>query len=404
MKIGIVAGEASGDQLGAGMIRALNEAMPGVRCEGVAGPAMREAGCVAWEDADALAVMGLVEPLREVPRLLRLRRSLIRRWSADPPDVFVGIDAPDFNLGLELALKSRGIRTVQYVSPSVWAWRQGRIRKIAKATDRVFCLLPFEKAFYDRHGIAADFVGHPLADSLPRGLSSDAVRGELSLPPGLLVAVLPGSRQSEVLRLAPVFADACRLMLERQPDMHFVAPMANSRLAALFGDALERCGIGAAVRVLERNAHRAMAAADVVLLASGTAALEAALLERPIVAAYRLAPATYLLARALRLVKVRHFTLPNLLTEEPMVPEFLQGAARPAALADAVLGLLADPERRAAITAEFAKLRDRLARGADRMAAAAVLELARRDERPRSGLPDDESLPTPVDGSRCSTE
>lgn len=391
MKIGVVAGEASGDQLGAGMVRALHDAEPGVRCEGVAGPAMREAGCVAWEDADALAVMGLVEPLKEVPRLLRLRRSLIRRWRADPPDVFVGIDAPDFNLGLELALKAHGIPTVQYVSPSVWAWRQSRIRKIAKATDRVLCLLPFEKAFYDRHGIAADFVGHPLADSLPRGLSSEAARRELGLPPGLLVAVLPGSRQSEVRRLAPVFADACRLMLERQADIHFVAPMASATLAALFTDAIEACGVGDAVRVLERNAHRAMAAADVVLLASGTAALEAALLERPIVAAYRLAPATYLLARALRLVKVRHFTLPNLLTEEPLVPEFLQGRATPAALADTVLGLLADPRRRAVISAEFAKLRDRLARGADRMSAAAVLDLARRDRRQGVSLPDDDS-------------
>lgn len=394
MKIGLVAGEASGDQLGAGLVRALRAAVPGLRCEGVAGPAMREAGCVAWEDADALAVMGLVEPLKEVPRLLRLRRSLVRRWSADPPDVFVGIDAPDFNLGLELALKERGIPTVQYVSPSVWAWRQHRLRKIAKATDRVLCLLPFEKAFYDRHGIAADFVGHPLADSLPRGLGSEAVRRELGLPPGLLVAVLPGSREGEVRRLAPVFAGACRLMLARRPEIRFVAPMASSRLAALFSDELARTGIGDAVRVLDRNAHRAMAAADLVLLASGTAALEAALLERPIVAAYRLAPATYFLARALRLVKVRHFTLPNLLTEQPLVPEFLQGRATPAALADAVLGLLADPRRRAAITAEFAKLRDRLARGADRMAAAAVLELARPDFHPRSSrAANAESLP-----------
>lgn len=390
MRIGVVAGEASGDALGAGMIRALEAAVPGVRCEGVAGPAMREAGCIAWEDADSLAVMGLVEPLKEVPRLLRMRRSLIRRWAADPPDVFVGIDAPDFNLGLELALRKRGIATVHYVSPSVWAWRQGRIRKIAKATDRVLCLLPFEKAFYDQHGIAADFVGHPLADTLPRGLSCDAARRELELASGPLIAVLPGSRQSEVRRLAPVFAGACRLMLERRADIRFVAPMASRVLATIFTGELERAGIGHAVRVLEREAHRAMAAADVVLLASGTAALEAALLERPIVAAYQLAPATYLLARALRLVKVRHFTLPNLLTDQPMVPEFLQGGATPAALADAVLELLDDPRRRAAIAAEFAKLRERLARGADRMAAAAVLELARRERNPRSSQRDAE--------------
>ena len=383
LRIGVVAGEASGDQLGAGMIRALRAAVPRVHCEGVAGPAMREAGCDAWEEADALAVMGLVEPLSEVPRLLRLRRSLIRRWSANPPDAFVGIDAPDFNLGLEIALRDRGIPTIQYVSPSVWAWRQRRIGKIARAADKVLCLLPFEKAFYDRHGIPADFVGHPLADSLPRGLSPEAVRAELGLPPGRLVAVLPGSRRSEVRRLAPVFVGACRRMLERQERLRFVAPAASGPLAALLREELARQGIAEAFDVLERNAHRAMVAADVVLLASGTAALEAALLERPIVAAYRLAPATYLLARALRMVKVRHFTLPNLLTDEPMVPEFLQGAATPEALADAVLELLGDPARRAVITAEFAKLRDRLARGADRMAAAAVLELARRGGEPR---------------------
>lgn len=388
MRIGIVAGEASGDQLGAGLIRALNDAVPGIRCEGVAGPGMRAAGCVAWEDADALAVMGLVEPLKEIPRLFRLRRSLVRRWTAAPPDVFVGIDAPDFNLGLELSLKNRGIPTVQYVSPSVWAWRQRRLGKIARATDRVLCLLPFEKAFYDRHGIAADFVGHPLADSLPRGLTQTDARRELGLPAtGELVAVLPGSRESEVRRLSPVFVAACRQLRERRPGLRFLAPMASKRLAIRFGEALADGGMTEAFRVLERDAHRAMAAADVVLLASGTAALEAALLERPIVAAYRLAPVTYALARSLRLVKVRHFTLPNLLTDEPLVPEFLQEAASPQALGGAVRALLDDPARRTAITNEFAKLRDRLARGADRTAAAAVLELARdgAHSRPDAG-------------------
>jgi len=376
MRIGLVAGEASGDQLGAGLIRALQAADSSLVFEGVAGTSMQQAGCVAWEDADALAVMGLIEPLREIPRLLKLRRMLIERWTESPPAVFVGIDAPDFNLGLEAALKKTGIPTVQYVSPSVWAWRQGRVRKIAKAVHRVLCLLPFEKEFYDRHGIAADFVGHPLADSIPVGLARAPVRRRLGIPSAQVVAVLPGSRRSEVSRLGPVFAAASRLLLEKLPDLSFVAPMANDSLRSIFQSQLEHAGVINHYRLLDRDAQSAMAASDVVMLASGTAALEAALLGRPIVAAYRLAPLTYALARSLRLVKVRYFTLPNLLTSEALVPEFLQGEATPRALCDSVFQMLQDPARRAGIESEFAKLRDQLARGADQRAARAVLEVA----------------------------
>ena len=376
LRIGLVAGEASGDQLGAGLIRALRSTHPDATFEGVAGCAMQQAGAEAWEDAESLAVMGLVEPLKEIPRLLRLRRTLIGRWTASPPAVFVGIDAPDFNLGLEIALKRAGIPTIHYVSPSVWAWRQNRIRKIARAADRVLCLLPFEKEFYDRHGIAADFVGHPLADNIPAGLTRESMRQRFGIDGTRIVAVLPGSRSSEVTRLGPQFAAASRLLLERLPDLSFIAPMANDALCAMFEDHLRAAGVAGHYKLLERNAQNAMAASDVVLLASGTAALEAALIGRPIVAAYRLAPLTYALARFLRLVKVRHFTLPNLLTSEPLVPEFLQGAATATALCDAVAALLEDPGRRAAIEREFAKLRDQLARGADQRAAQAVLELA----------------------------
>ena len=377
MRFGLVAGETSGDQLGAGLIRALQDTVPYARFEGVAGPLMQAAGCEAWEESEALAVMGLIEPLKEIPRLLRLRRSLICRWTADPPDVFVGIDAPDFNLGLEVALKSRGIRTVHYVSPSVWAWRQRRVRKIARAADKVLCLLPFEKAFYDRHGIAADFVGHPLADAVPHDLSALRARQELDIAAPVVVAVLPGSRASEVNRLGPVFIAACRQMLAERPELRFVAPMASDKVRVPFAAELHKAGVAEHFRLVDRQAQRAIVAADVVLLASGTAALEAALLQRPIVAAYRLAPLTYLLAKTLRLVKVPYFTLPNLLTPEPLVPEFLQGAATAGALSASVLGLLDDPARRAMIAGEFARLRDQLAQGADRLAASAVLELAR---------------------------
>jgi lipid-A-disaccharide synthase len=376
MRIGLVAGEASGDHLGAGLIRALHAMDPSLQFEGVAGRAMQGAGCVAWEDSEALAVMGLIEPLKEIPRLLRLRRMLIERWSRNPPAVFVGIDAPDFNLGLEIALKKAGIPTVQYVSPSVWAWRQGRVRKIARAVDRVLCLLPFEQAFYDRHGIAADFVGHPLADSIPVGLLPQPVRRQLGIQSAQVVAVLPGSRKSEATRLGPVFAAASRRLLEKLPDLTFVAPMASEAIRSIFRRHLEEARVADHYRLLDGDAQKAIAASDVVLLASGTAALEAALLARPIVAAYRLAPLTFALARAFRLVKVRHFTLPNLLTPEPLVPEFLQGDATAEALCDSVFDLLRSPERRADIEREFAKLRDQLARGADRLAARAVLEVA----------------------------
>jgi lipid-A-disaccharide synthase len=290
--------------------------------------------------------------------------------------VFVGIDAPDFNLGLEIALKKAGIPTVQYVSPSVWAWRQGRVRKIARAVDRVLCLLPFEQAFYDRHGIAADFVGHPLADSIPVGLLPQPVRRQLGIQSAQVVAVLPGSRKSEATRLGPVFAAASRRLLEKLPDLTFVAPMASEAIRSIFRRHLEEARVADHYRLLDGDAQKAIAASDVVLLASGTAALEAALLARPIVAAYRLAPLTFALARAFRLVKVRHFTLPNLLTPEPLVPEFLQGDATAEALCDSVFDLLRSPERRADIEREFAKLRDQLARGADRLAARAVLEVA----------------------------
>jgi lipid-A-disaccharide synthase len=385
MRIGLVAGEASGDQLGAGLVRALSDAVPGLRCEGVAGPLMQAAGCEAWEEAETLAVMGLVEPLKEIPRLLRLRRMLIRRWTANPPDVFVGIDAPDFNLGLEVELKKRGIATVQYVSPSVWAWRQRRVRKIARATDKVLCLLPFEKTFYDRHGIAAEFVGHPLADSIPRDLTVADARRALGIEASTVIAVLPGSRASEVKRLAPVFVAAAREILDQRPDVRFAAPMASDRLRPLFESEVQKAGVADRFHLVDRNAQLVMASADVVLLASGTAALEAALLERPVVAAYRLAPLTYWLAKGLRLVKVPYFTLPNLLTPEPQVPEFLQGAATAEALCTAVVDLLDSPDRRRAIAREFAKLREQLAQGADRLAANAVLGLAR--DRGATGMP-----------------
>ncbi len=371
----MVVGEVSGDRLGAGLIRALKAQNPGVRVEGVAGPAMREAGCDVWEDAETLAVMGLVEPIKVLPRLLRLRRSLIRRWVADPPDVFVGVDAPDFNLGLEKALRSRGITTVHYVSPTVWAWRQGRVRKVAKAVDKVLCIFPFEEEFYEAYDVAAEFVGHPLADNIDTDIDTIAIRSELGLTAPTIVAVMPGSRSSEMARLGPVFAKACARLIDRYPDLQFVSPMVSPRLREVFELHIEEAGVGKHIQVIDGNAEAAIAAAEVVLLASGTASLQTALLGKPMVAAYKLSPLTLLLQRCFKLVKVKYFAMPNLLTDEPMVPEFLQDDATPEALAAAVAALLDDADRRAEIVRKFVALRAALTRGAQQRAAKAILEL-----------------------------
>lgn len=376
LRIGMVVGEVSGDQLGAGLIRALKARNPGVRVEGVAGPAMREAGCDVWEDADTLAVMGLVEPVKVLPRLLRLRRSLVKRWAEDPPDIFVGIDAPDFNLGLEKALRSRGITTVHFVSPTVWAWRQGRVRKVAKAVDLVLCIFPFEKDFYKAHDVAAEFIGHPLADSVDTDIDSAAMRRQLGLTAPRVIAVMPGSRRNEIARLGPVFAKACGLLIDRYPDLQFVAPMVSPTLREAFKVQIDAAGMGDHIKLIDGNAVAAIVAADVVLLASGTASLQTALYGRPMVAAYKLSPLTYLMHRLFKLVKVKYFAMPNLLTDEPMVPEFLQDDATPEALSAAVAELLNDPDRRAVIESRFVALRAELTRGAQQRAAKAILDLA----------------------------
>jgi lipid-A-disaccharide synthase len=377
MRVALVAGESSGDLLGAGLIRAIRARNADAVFEGVAGPAMAAAGCEVIENAEALAVMGLIEPLREIPRLFRLRRSLVERWTTAPPDVFVGIDAPDFNLGLELRLRRNGVPTVHYVSPSVWAWRQGRIRTIAKAVDKVLCLLPFEKSFYDDNGVDADFVGHPMADRLSPDVDSVAARNAAGASGAPVVAVLPGSRKSEVSKLGPVFAEAAQLLEVRYPEIDIIAPMATPAIRELFGRQLKAAG-ATKVILLNGEAETAISAADVVLLASGTATLQTALLGKPMVAAYRLAPLTYAMAKGLGLVKVPYISLPNLLTDEPQVPEFIQGAATPDALADAVAGLLDDADRRRSVATAFRSLQSTLARDADQRAADATLEVAAR--------------------------
>jgi len=377
VKIGLVAGEASGDLLGAGLIHAIKARIPDATFEGVAGPAMLAAGCEQWEEAEALAVFGLIEPLTEIPRLLKLRRSLLRRWKASPPDVFVGIDAPDFNFGLEKALRKTGIRTVHYVSPSIWAWRPGRVKTVKKAADRVLCILPFEKAIYDEHGVDAVFVGHPKASTLPIDIDIESVRELLDLGDGPVVAVLPGSRRGEVSRLGAMFASAAAILAKTHTSIRFVTPVASPGLRPVIEKQLAHAGMSDRFCLIDGDSIEAMSAADVVLLASGTAALESALLGKPTVAAYKVARLTAVIVRLFNLLKTDKFTLPNLLMDTALIPEFIQEQATPQALAQAVADLLDDPGRREEIGRRFATLRTQLALGADDRAADAVIELAR---------------------------
>ena len=376
MRIALVAGEASGDQLGAGLILAIRKRVPDASFEGVAGPAMVAAGCEQWEPSESLAVMGLVEPLAHLPRLIRLRRALARRWQASPPDVFVGIDAPDFNLGLEKKLRSSGIRTAHYVSPSIWAWRAGRVRTVAKAADAVLCILPFEAPLYAGHDVNAVFVGHPKADAAPAVVDSSAARRGLGIGEGELIAMLPGSRGGEIARLGPILAATAKRLAAARPGLRFVTPVAAPSLRPTIERQLHDAGVAEHFLLLDGDSQTAMMAADLVLLASGTAVLEAAMLGKPAVAVYRLAALSYALIKGLRLLKLTHVTLPNLMTKEPLVPEFIQGAAQPEAIAAAVVQLLNDPERRRFISDEFAKLKAELALNTDQRAADVVIGLA----------------------------
>ena len=372
---GLVAGEASGDNLGGPLIGALAERAPGSRFFGIAGPRMAEAGCEAWFSADELAVMGLAEIVRHLPRLLRLRRDLLQRFAATVPDAYVGIDSPEFNLRVAAVLKRRGIPTVQYVSPQVWAWRQGRVRTIGQSVDLVLCVLPFEPAFYAAHAVRAVFVGHPLADRIPFATDAVAARAALGLPvAGEVVAVLPGSRAGEITKLGPPFAATLAWLQARRPSLSFVAPMANGGARELFERELREHAPQVEIRLLNGRAHEAIAASDAVLVASGTATLETALLKRPMVVAYRVAPLTGWLLREMKLVKTEFFSHPNLLAGRPLVPEFFQEEVRPEVLGPALLEQLDRPDR-AALIGEYNRIHQMLRCDASQRAADAVLEL-----------------------------
>jgi len=376
MRIALVAGEASGDALGAALIDALKRRFPGAQFAGVAGPRMKAAGCTAWFDSEELAVMGLTEILRHLPRLLRMRSALQRRILDWRPDVFIGVDFKEFNLGLARRLKKQGLRTVQYVSPQVWAWRQGRARTIGEAVNLILCLFPFEPEFYREYGVRAAFVGHPLADQIPLEADRAAARAELGIPgDARVLAVLPGSRHGEVEHLADAFAGAAELLAARYPGLVCIAPMVTPALRNLFAGRCAALAPRAAVRMLDGHARSALAAADVALVASGTATLEAALCKRPMVVAYKLGALTAFMLRQFGLVKVRHFSQPNLLAGDELVPEFFQEKATPGNLADALATWFEQPERVARVQREFLRIHESLRRGGAERAAAEIAEL-----------------------------
>lgn len=378
LRIALVAGEASGDLLGAGLVRELLLRFPDAQIAGVGGPHLRAAGLDAWHDCSELAVMGLAEVLLHLPRLLRLRRSLRTRLLAWQPDVFIGVDAPDFNLGLERQLKQAGIRTVHYVSPSVWAWREGRAAKLGRSADCVLCLFPMEPPIYERHGVDARFVGHPLADSFALQPDRRGARARFALDDGVpVLAVLPGSRLGEIRRLLPVFLAAARKVHLAIPALQVLLPAAN----AACRDAIEAC-LGnhppANVHVVDGQAHDVMVASDVVLLASGTATLEALLAKRPMVVGYRISALTYRLVMLLGLMKVNRYSLPNVLANEPIVPELMQGDCTPDKLASAVMDWFDHPDARATLLPRYQHIHEKLRRNASATAADAVAELLAR--------------------------
>ena len=375
MRITIFAGERSGDYLGEGLINAIKRKHPDAIFDGIAGPRMLSAGCRGVYPMERLSVMGLFESFGRYPELIPLRRRLIRELIDDPPDVFVGIDAPDFNLTVELALRQAGIPTVHYVSPSVWAWRRYRVKKIARAVDLMLTLFPFEEAFYAQFGIPATFVGHPLADQIPWESDRLDARRRLGLPlQGPVVALLPGSRASEVNRLAQPMAGAASWLVRRRPELKFVVPLLNEGGRDAFKAAAQAQGIASHCEILEGDARVAMAAADVVLLASGTATLEAALVKRPMVITYKVTELTWRIAQ--RIVHIKHVGLPNLLAGKFLVPELLQHDAEPARMGAEVLRLLESPQRQKQLMAEFERLHASLKNDASERAADAVLRLS----------------------------
>lgn len=388
VRVAMVAGEASGDLLAAPLIAALKARLPGAVFFGIGGPRMQAQGFESWFDMETLAVRGYAEAARSIPRILSIRRQLYARLRADPPDLFIGVDAPDFNLGLEERLRSGGVPTVHYVSPSIWAWRGERIRKIKRAADKVLALFPFEPPIYEKAGIPVAFVGHPLADTVPEVPDRDAAREQFRLSPeGPVFALLPGSRQGELAQHAGLFLETAKLIHQQLPDAHFLVPLTSRPTRMQFEVAqYEHKAEELPLTILFGHAQMAMTAADVVLVASGTATLEAALMRRPMVITYRVPKLTWRLMWPRRLLP--YVGLPNVLAGRFAVPEILQDDATPANLAQALLNALRDKVVRARQENQFNEIYRMLRQGAADRAADAVLPLleARRGSPARVSM------------------
>jgi len=375
--IGILAGEPSGDLLGASLMRTLLNQNSQLIFTGIGGPAMISAGCKSLFEMERLSVMGLVEPLFRLPELFRIRSELYRYFMANPPSVFIGIDSPDFNLGLELKLRKAGIPVIHYVSPSVWAWRQKRIFKIASATDLVLTLFPFEADFYQKHNVPVRFVGHPLADLIPLHPDKIDARKKLNLDPdATYIAILPGSRHNEIHYLANIFLTASKLCWQQKPYVKFITSAVNEKRDAEFHAIFKKAAPDLPLTFFQNRSHDVMAAADIVLVTSGTATLETMLYKRPMVVAYRMANLTFQLAR--HIVKLRYIALPNLLADEKLVPEFIQDAATPEQISAALIDYLDHPEKIAALENKFLDIHQRLRCNASQQAANAVMELIKK--------------------------
>lgn len=374
IRIGIVAGEASGDSLGAGLIRELKVRVPNIAFEGIGGPQMQALGCRSLYPMEQLSIIGL-ESINKYPEILGIRNKLAEHFRSNPPDLFIGVDVPDFNLGLEEKLKAAGILTMHYVSPTVWAWRGYRIRKIRRAVDHMLTLFPFEASYYRKQRVPVTFVGHPLADQIQDKYDMRVVRRRLHLPAAdTVVALLPGSRVSELKRHADLFVKTALRLHQRHPELHFVVPFVSSETREIFEKALYRHGAWfLPLTIVANHSREAMAAANIVLLASGTATLEAALLKKPMVVTYKISWVSYLLIRPF--LHVSLYALPNILAGRQLVPELMQGQATPEKLGNAVEHYLAHRDKVKSVQSALAEIRRSLRRNADRRAAEAVIKL-----------------------------
>ena len=375
LKVGIVAGEVSGDILAAGLIKQLKKHYPNAIFEGIAGPKMQAQGCQSLFDMEELSVMGLVEVLSRIRRLLFVRKSMLNHFLANPPDVFIGVDAPDFNLGLELKLKKQGVKTVQYVSPTVWAWREKRIFKIAKATHLVLSIFPFEKQVYDKHQIPCEFVGHTMADDIAIKPDKQKARHSLQLQENTTVlALLPGSRKREVATLLDVFIQSCLLVKSDIAELKVLIPVINRQRKDQVDEYIQTHKPDLCIQVVIGHAREAMIASDAVLLASGTATLEAMLCKKNMVTAYKLNGLTYQMMK--RLYKAKYFALPNVLADEKLIPELLQDNVTPENISKLLLPMLTTQNtEQIALVAKFETLHESLKKDADVQAALAVINL-----------------------------